>query len=77
MATALQIAATQGRRGLLVIRARHPPLDLPGAHDSGDSLAVRSPHGRARSHSVLDKTSLRSTSQEPTKLANGSQFAAP
>ena len=43
VATVSQIAAPQGRRGLLGSPWDTPLLDIPGAHESGDSFAYRSP----------------------------------
>ena len=45
VATVSQIAAPQGRRGLLRSPCVPLPLDLPRAHESGDSFADRSPPG--------------------------------
>ena len=53
------------------------PRKLPAAFESGDRFADRSPPGIARSNLDPRKTSLRWTSQQPSKLATVSQIAAP
>merc|ERR1712023_40636 len=50
------------------------PRDRPGAHGNGDSFTLRSPQGAAR---YRLPPRLRGTSQEPTKVATVSHFAAP
>ena len=77
MATVSQIAAPQRRRGLLRSPWGTPLLDLPGAHESGDSFAHRSPPRDGEASSDPLRTSLCWTSQEPTKVATVSQIAAP
>ena len=58
------------------------PLGLPGTHERGDNCAIGSPpspspQGAARSRLGVRKTSLRWTSQEPTKVATVAQIGAP
>ena len=51
-------------------------LDLPGAHESVDSFADRSPPGNGEASSDPRGAPLCWTSQEPTKVATVSQIAA-
>ena len=82
MTIVAQFADPQGTaRSRLGPRKDVTPLDLPGAHESGDSMVtvaqVVAPQGAARSRLGPRKTSLRWTSQEPIKEATVSQLAAP
>eukprot|EP00959_Pyramimonas_sp_CCMP1952_P452903 9467360-Pyramimonas_sp.AAC.1 len=77
MTTIAQIAAPRTPRGPAVVRVDAPPLGFPGAHESGDSCADRSPQGTARSRGDPRGTYLGWASQEPTKVATVTQIAAP
>ena len=77
MAAVSQFAAPRDGEASLWSACGSSPLGLPGARESGDSFAVRSPPGTARPHCDLRRTPLRWTSQVPTKLATVSQDVTP
>ena len=77
MATLSQLAAPRDGEASFWSENGTIPLGLPGAYESGDSFADRSPPGNGEASSDPRKTSHRWTSQEPTKVAAVSQIAAP
>ena len=77
MATVSQFAAPRGGEASFSSACHVTPLDPSGAHERGDSFALRSPPGPARPHSNLRITSLRWTRQQPPKVATVSLLAAP
>ena len=77
MATVSQFAAPRDGEASFWFAYDTIPLGPPGAHERGDSVAVRSPVGTARPHSGLRMAPFRWTFQKSTNLAIATQLTAP
>ena len=78
VATVSQIAAPQGRRGLVVIPLGCPSAGPPTSPRTWRQLRrSQPPQGTASYNCYPQKTYLRWTSQEPTNVATVSQIATP
>ena len=77
MATVSQTASLQGRRGLMVVPVRRQSAGPPRNPRKWRQFRRSQPLRDGEASSGPRKTSLRWTSQEPTKVATVSQIAAP